>query len=169
MRAFSWYQGRAWIADAPEAWPASLHWAARGVAQKRLVLPAEARGASAAVAVQRMCQTASGGSFFARIGGALTPSTEASLEVTLTLADDPDIDIVLPAVIAGLEAMPVGDRPAGRLAVDWFAVHPVDLKVWAWRNTAATMARLLCADVAALDDATASALALGYRVGCPVW
>jgi hypothetical protein len=89
--------------------------------------------------------------------------------VTLTLADDPDIDIVLPAVIAGLEAMPVGDRPAGRLAVDWFAVHPVDLKVWAWRNTAATMARLLCADVAALDDATASALALGYRVGCPVW
>ena len=169
MRSFSWYQGRAWIADAPDAWPSSLPWAPQGASPQQVVLPASAPGAPAAVAVQRMCQTASGGSFFARIGGVLVPTTGTTLEVTVTPADDPDMDLVLRAVLAGIDAMPTADRPVGRLAVAWFVIHPVDLKPWAWRNATATMVRLFCADIAALDDAAAAALALDYRVGCPSW
>lgn len=169
VRTLTWYHGRAWIAEAPDAWPASLRWASRTEAQQRVALPASARGAAAAVAVQRVCQTASGGSFFARLGAALTPSEEGVLEVIVTLADDPDMTFVLPAVLAGLEAMPASDRPAGRLELAWFVIHPVDLKVWAWRNAAATMVRLLCADVSALDDGAAAALAQAYTVGLPAW
>jgi hypothetical protein len=95
----------------------------------------------------------------------MTPSEGDVLEVTIAVVDDPDGEAVLPEIVAGLTAMPVEERPAGRLEVSWIAIHPVDYKVWAWRNAAATMARLLCADVSEMDDATAAALAQGYGVG----
>ncbi len=165
MRTLSWRHGRAWIADSPDEWPDTLHWTALTGERRHLHLPAGARGVAAAVAVQRACQTASGGSFFARLGGRLTPSPGDVLEVSIGVVDDPDVDLVLPTIVAGFEAMPAYDRPAGRLELSWMVIHPVDLKPWAWRNAAATLGRLLCDDVRGLDDAAASELALGYTVG----
>jgi hypothetical protein len=165
MRTLSWRHGRAWIAASPEDWPDTLQWPTPTAARRTVALAATGRGASAAAVVRRVCQTASGGSFFAQLGGRMTPSTGDVLEVTIAVVDDPDGEAVLPEIVAGLTAMPAEERPAGRLEVSWIAIHPVDYKPWAWRNAAATMARLLCADVSEMDDATVAALAQGYGVG----
>jgi hypothetical protein len=162
MREFLWPRGRVYIANSPEEWPHNSTWFPRTGEQHTLLLPAEARAGVGAVALLRMIQHASGASYYARIGGQMTPGSEPTLNITIDRVDDHDMDYVLGHVIEGLTTMPSAHRPMGNLHIAWFVIHPVDSKPHAWRNTAAAMCRLLCADVSALDDEAVLEIARNY-------
>jgi hypothetical protein len=162
MRSLTWSRGRAYLAETPDAWPNNAHWLLRSGVRQQLRLPAEALGTTGAVSLQRACPNASGASYFARMGGYLSAGPVGILEVTLEHPNDPDADEVLAAVIEGLTTMPAKDRPAGHLEIAWFLIHPVDLKIHVWRDTAAAMCRLLCDDVPMLDDAAVITLVREY-------
>lgn len=66
-------------------------------------------------------------------------------------------------VVRGIESVPAEHRPAGLLDLSRFVVHGADFKQWAWRATAATLVRLLCADVSSMPDGAAAALAATLR------
>jgi hypothetical protein len=156
VRELSWLRGRAWIVPAPDPWPADLRWReiAAGTAEHRLA--ASAGAAEGRVAVQLVNQMASGGSYFARLGGSLLTQEAPGLVVRLRLPQESGLQA---AVLAGLESLGAPERPAGLLELSWALVHEVDFKAWAWKRAAATVCRLLCADVAGMSDGEAGRLA----------
>lgn len=161
MRELKWYHGRAWLLSATDAWPPSFQWPdsagdTRDTTEK--LLDASARSSESRVAVQLMSQHASGASYFARLGAQLTPHEEGGLHLRVRSPHD----LVRDAVKAGIESVPQHNRPTGLLDISYFTVHEVDFKSWAWRRAAATMCRLMCADVAVMTDDEAATLAAQF-------
>jgi len=158
VRTLSWRHGNAWLATHPRAWPKAGYWNEPIGDTKTFTFPASAAAApEAAVAVELKFQTGAP-SYFACLGGHLTPGQAGQLMVTIRLpAEHYEPARLLACVIAGLESL--AERPAGHLEIAWFAVHPVDFSLWAWERSARTMLRLLLPDVARLSDAEATAAA----------
>jgi hypothetical protein len=164
VRTLQLPSGGAWLTPEPtDAWRAAFDLKDAGALGRAhtLTLPASAPATGGAAAVELKNFNMSFSSYFARLGGRLTPSGGNQLSVTLRLAaDDERPADVIAAIVAGLES--VSDRPSGSLEIWCPFVHPVDLKEWAWERCAATMLRLLSSDVAALSDDEASRLAGDY-------
>ncbi len=128
--------------------------------------PASDAVPEAAVAVELACQTASGASFFARLGGHLRPGPGHDLVVTVCLPVGCERPAELAAALAaGIASLP--ERPAGRLELSWFAVHPVDFRLWAWERSAATICRLMFPDVTAMPAAQATLVASEWAAALP--
>jgi hypothetical protein len=102
------------------------------------------------------------------MGGHFTALESQTLVVGIRLPNDADVAAVINrAVVAGLESVPVSERPSGLLKVWWFTLHEVDFKTWAWSRAAATMCRLLCADLTGMPDEQASRVAAEYAAYRP--
>jgi 6-phosphogluconolactonase len=166
VRKLRWDHGRAWLSTDGRAaeWRAAIELddqkpSAQGPLARvhTFSVRATAQAPDSAVAVELKNFNASSGSYFARLGGELRAGAGAELRVTLRLPADCDgAGDVVQAVAAGIASAPA--RPRGHLDVRLPFVHPIDLKPWTWERCAATMLRLMAADVAAMsDDAAASA------------
>jgi len=158
VRTLSWDHGRAWVAARAAEWlPAIEMPDLRPLARVHtFTLPASCAAPDVAVAVELKNFNASGGSYFARLGGELTAGAADELAVTLRLPIDRGADLVQ-AIIAGIASLP--ERPRGRLDVRVPFVHPVDFAPWAWERSAATMLRLMTSPGDAAERTAAAAAA----------
>ena len=110
-------------------------------------------GRLAVVAVELKCQTASGGSFFARLVGAMEPWEASELQVSIHCATDvfpAEAPAVTEAIRQGIESL--DNRPRGSLRISDIAVHPVDFKTREWARVAAAVCRLSCQDLVDRSD-----------------
>src|SRR5262245_54704913 len=93
-------RGRAWIGQRPDEWPPDLFRDADATITRTFAVPASVDAPERAVAIELKFQTGSP-SFFARLGGHLTPGASRELDVTVRLPvgmGSPDIADIASAI-----------------------------------------------------------------------
>lgn len=121
-------------------------------------------------AVSSFCQTASGGSYFAFVGGVYQPAQTGALSLRVAVSEGeqglgPEEASLVHAEMAR-EVTSWPRRPEGEIVVAQGLIHLVDSKAWAWKAVARALSLLLAPDASsrADDDLVASVdEALRYR------
>lgn len=159
MKTLPIWRGKIYLLDADDPWPAVFEsYPAIETLTRELVATRRVQGTPRRVGVTSSCQTCGAGEWVAIIGGAFTPRDDDRLVIEVRVGDGDTLEKpIAEEVLAGaLDALERCDRPAGTVVIDRALVHPVDLRLWAFRMAAATLAEALCGT---RDDASLTAVA----------
>ncbi len=159
MRTLPIWRGKIYVLEPEDDWPGVFEtYAVVDLLTREIVASRRALAGPRRVGVTSSFQTCGAGEWVAIVGGTFTPRDDDRLVIEVRVGDRDGFERpVADVVLAGLcDAFEHADAPAGALVVDRALVHPVDLRLWAFRIAGATRAEALCGT---RDDASLTAVA----------